>query len=309
VTTRCSSVARLCVGLSAVALAVAAPFAATKWEAKPYTAWTAEELKDLLNNSPWAGKGSITRIKSSGANSQPIEETALVTWTTALPMREALVREQIGLDGKVTPEVEAFLKAPSDAYMVAVKISGGFAAGTFAAQAAAAQKETKLVLSEQNSIAAVAAEGQLLDKDGKAVPMPARGGRPGGPGGAPPPGGPSGSAAPAPPDALRTSGVTASLFQEADAADRQAAATGLVNAGGGTTAFAQRGGGGFGVGGFGGGRGGGAQNSSLLIFVFAKGFGISKDHKEVEFVTRVGNYTIKRKFKVKDMLYKGELAL
>ena len=74
-------------------------------------------------------------------------------------------------------------------------------------------------------------------------------------------------------------------------------------------AFAQRGGGGFGGGGFGGGRGGGAQNSSLLIFVFPKGFGISKDHKEVEFVTRVGNYTIKRKFKVKDMLYKGELAL
>ena len=302
-TTRCSSVARLCVGLSFVALAAAASLAATKWEAKPYTAWTAEDLKELLSNSPWAGKGSITRIKSSGANSQPIEETALVTWTTALPMREALVREQIGLNGKVTPEVEAFLKAPSDAYMVAVKISGGFAAGTFAAQAAAAQKETKLVLSEENSIAAVAAEGQLLDKDGKPIPMPARGGRPGGPGAAPAPGGPSGSAAPAPPAQSRTSG--SALATTSPASGASALPTGTASG----AAFAQRGGGGFGGGGFGGGRGGGAQNSSLLIFVFPKGFGISKDHKEVEFVTRVGNYTIKRKFKVKDMLYKGELAL
>ena len=306
-TTRYRSVARVCVGLSAVALSVAASLAATKWETKPYTAWTAEDLKDLLSNSPWAGKGSITRIKSTGANSQPIEETALVTWTTALPMREALVREQIGLNGKVTPEIEAFLSAQPDAYMIAVKISGGFAAGTFAAQAASAQKETKLVLSEANVIAAVAAQGQLLDKDDKPVPMPARGGRPGGPDAAPPPGGRSGSGAPATPAQSRTFGNALAATPPASGAS--ALPTGTAPA----AAFAQRGGGGlggggFGGGGFGGGRGG-AQNSSLLIFVFPKGFGISKDHKDVEFVTRVGNYTIKRKFKVKDMLYKGDLVL
>jgi hypothetical protein len=219
-------------------------------------------------------------------------------------MRQALVREQIGLNGTVTPEIEAFLSAPSDVYMIAVKISGSFAAGTFAAQAAAAQKETKLVLSEQNVIAAVAAEGQLLDKDGKPVPMPARGGRPGGPGAAPAPGGRSGSGAPAPPAPSATFGTA--LATTSPAGGTSALLTGTAPA----AAFAQRGGGGFGGGGFGGARGGGgAQNSSLLIFVFPKGFGISKDDKEVEFVTKVGNYTIKRKFKVKDMLYKGDLVL
>jgi hypothetical protein len=279
-----------------VALSVAASVAASKWEEKPYIAWTAGELKDLLNGSPWAGKGSISRIKSNGANSQPIEETALVTWTSALPIREALVREQFGLNGKVTPEVEAFLSAPSDVYMIAVKISGGFAASTFAAQAAAAQKDTKLVLGDDNFLPAVRAEGQLLDKDDKPVPMPARGARPGGP--AAPAGGASGSAAPAIPAQSMT-------FRSESVATSP---TGAAPA----TAFAQRGGGGGGGrgggGGLGGGRGG-AENSSLLIFAFSKGFGISKEQKDVEFVTRVGNYNIKRKFKVKDMIYKGELAI
>ncbi len=49
--------------------------------------------------------------------------------------------------------------------------------------------------------------------------------------------------------------------------------------------------------------------SSLIVFVFPRGFGITEADREIEFVTRVGNYTIKKKFKTRDMVYRGELAI
>ncbi len=48
---------------------------------------------------------------------------------------------------------------------------------------------------------------------------------------------------------------------------------------------------------------------SALIFHFSRGVPITEDHKEVEFVMKIGHATIKRTFKPAEMTVKGELAL
>jgi hypothetical protein len=74
---------------------------------------------------------------------------------------------------------------------------------------------------------------------------------------------------------------------------------------------AQRGGGGGGgFGGFGAG-GPGQDNSGItatLIVEFPKTTPITVDDGEVELSTVIGNYAVKRNFKLKDMLFKGALA-
>jgi len=77
---------------------------------------------------------------------------------------------------------------------------------------------------------------------------------------------------------------------------------------------AQRGGGGGGArgGGFGAGAGGGQDNSGItatLVLGFPKTTPITAADNEFEFGTTIGNYHVKRTFKLKDMVFKGQLAL
>lgn len=60
--------------------------------------------------------------------------------------------------------------------------------------------------------------------------------------------------------------------------------------------------GGKGKGGFGGG------NFNLVV-VFPKNAGLTADDKEAEFVTKVGKMNIRKKFKLKDMVYNGKLEM
>jgi len=48
---------------------------------------------------------------------------------------------------------------------------------------------------------------------------------------------------------------------------------------------------------------------SAVVFHFDKTHPIELDDKEVEFAMKRGNMEIKKKFKLKEMVYKGELAL
>ncbi len=52
-----------------------------------------------------------------------------------------------------------------------------------------------------------------------------------------------------------------------------------------------------------------AKDGSTLLFVFRRDEPFSLDDKEVEFVTKMGPMELKRKFKLKDMVYQGKLAL
>jgi hypothetical protein len=51
------------------------------------------------------------------------------------------------------------------------------------------------------------------------------------------------------------------------------------------------------------------ENSPAFVFHFAKTHPIELDDKEVEFATKRGSMEIKKKFKLKDMVYNGKLAL
>ena len=51
------------------------------------------------------------------------------------------------------------------------------------------------------------------------------------------------------------------------------------------------------------------EGQTAWIYSFPKTHPIELDDKEVEFLTRRGSMEIKKKFKLKEMVYKGELAL
>lgn len=203
---------------------------ASGWESTPFTGWTNETLQELLEDSPWAGEASLSRRGTQGPP-PPAGEKAVVTWTTALPIRQALVREAIGLNGTVTKEAEAFLSTTPMWYVIAVQISGGPASASYAVLAQEAQKETVLLRTDgRATLEALTVEARALDKSGR-------------------------------------------LIEDAAAAK------------------ATEGG------------------STVLAFQFSKGLALTMLDREVEFVTKVAGLTIKKKFKLKDMLYKGELAL
>jgi hypothetical protein len=258
------------------ALALVAPMlAAGVWDTKPYNMWTDRELKEVLTDSPWAGKGAITYIRTQGATSPAIEEVALVSWASALPMRQGAVREQVAVGTTLSAEVESALARPLEVYGIAVRVSGGMGSSGYARNVAAMQAETFLMREGKPPIRAFNSEGRMLDKDGKVVEMPA-----------PPP---AGSGAPG-------------------------------QGGGAATPGGQPRG--FGGGGGGGGRPANRDGSSLLLFAFPKSDAITLADKEVEFVTKLCapsfgpaapgqacQYNVRKKFKLKDMVLKGELAL
>jgi hypothetical protein len=51
------------------------------------------------------------------------------------------------------------------------------------------------------------------------------------------------------------------------------------------------------------------EGQGAILFGFAKTHPIELDDKEVEFATRRGQLEIKKKFKLKDMVYQGQLSL
>jgi len=299
--------------------AVAALNGAPSWASKPYYTWTDLELKEVLNDSSWADKGGISYIKTNGASSQPIEDVALISWVSAVPMRQAALRQQFGASTTPSKEAEALLAQTLSQYVVSVKVSGGAQSSSYATNASGMQAETFLLREGKPPIAAVQSDARMLDKDGKVVEMPApRGGGGRQPGAPAAPGAPGGAAPPA--GRSQQMGVVPSAFQR----------------GGGGGGF---GGGGGGFGGPPGGGGGGPRaTTSIMLYMFPKTDAITIADKEVEFVTKLCSrggggfgggggrgaapgaapaaasasncqYSVKKKFKLKDMMYNGELAL
>ena len=177
-----------------------------------------------------------------------------MSWTSALPLRQARVRELVGQNGMLTPDLETFLATPMPVYVVTLKIEG-FTAAMAARTVVQITKDTSLRRDGKPPIAVAEAQSAQLDKDGNPIEPPK------------PPA--AGSAPPAP-----------------------------VGPGGGRGGF----GGGFG------GRGT-AGGSTVIVFAFPKTDAITAGDKEVEIVSKVGQYSVKKKFKLKDMVVKGELAL
>src|SRR5438105_4988974 len=69
------------------------------WVKKPYTAWSAEETRKLLEDSPWARSITLNNVVMSNQTVADVErETPIITYRmqlrSALPVRQAIVRAQ-----------------------------------------------------------------------------------------------------------------------------------------------------------------------------------------------------------------------
>jgi hypothetical protein len=217
------------------------------WETKPFMTWSENEVKDVLTDSPWSktvqvvlnsiGRGGGGGIESEGgrgggggggeggdaestgggggrrgAGSTPIlapQMRLLVSWRSARPMKQALVRNALGLGGIVSSTDQEILERDEDLYVISM--SG-------------------LPVRFGNAVNAMPAQ-TLLRRNGK-PPIPVL-----------------------------------------EVGDQQ------------------------------------LQNEVIVLFTFSKDDAIRLEDKEVEFVTKVNQFDVKKKFTLKDMVVRGKLEL
>lgn len=136
-------------------LACAVLAAADFWEEKDYTSWSAEEVEELLTDSPWSREVSVvvrgvgSRIRGPGggaggvgalrmdndtrervadylvarrlsSGSVPERITLTVSWRSALPIKQALARSQAGIGAPIPPEQRVFLIQQEPLYVLSV---------------------------------------------------------------------------------------------------------------------------------------------------------------------------------------------
>ena len=97
----------------------AALVAADFWEEKDFTTWSAQEVQEMLTDSPWAKQ---VRLLVGGRRDAAEPTQVTFTWTSALPIKQALVRQAVGLDGPISPESQQTLTRFEPFY--AVTLSG-----------------------------------------------------------------------------------------------------------------------------------------------------------------------------------------
>ncbi|MBI4266228.1 MAG: hypothetical protein HY657_17780 [Acidobacteria bacterium] len=119
-----------------IVLASGALAAAEFWDDKAFTAWSDKEVMQILSDSPWSRPVAVSLAPAGGdargrrgggrggggrgGRGAAPQLQLTVTWRTALPMKQALVRSQIGLNGAVPPEAEEMLARTEDAYAVTI---------------------------------------------------------------------------------------------------------------------------------------------------------------------------------------------
>lgn len=126
----------ICLWISAVALA------ANVWETEPFMTWSDKEVQTAMSDSLWSrhvnvvlnsigrggnlgesegrggGRGGGGR---GGGITVPPQLKLLVTWRSALPMKQALVRAQIGLGETIPAESQQLLERTESLYVVTIE--------------------------------------------------------------------------------------------------------------------------------------------------------------------------------------------
>ncbi len=97
-------------------LAAASARAAEFWETKPFTAWSDLELQQVLTNSPWSQAVGVTLPAFIPGTS--IDLRLLLSWRSALPMKQAMVRSAIGAAGTVSPTQQEVLGRAEEGYVL-----------------------------------------------------------------------------------------------------------------------------------------------------------------------------------------------
>jgi hypothetical protein len=147
------------------AMTWAAATAAGVWDTKPFAQWTDKELEKVLTDSPWAGKASITHARE-GANLGSVPDWKLIIAVrSALPLKQALVRGDIGVGGTPNAQHQTVLATEEPLYLVSI---GGISR-SFVPQLQAVADAAALKPKGKAAIMATQASAMMFDKDGKPV--------------------------------------------------------------------------------------------------------------------------------------------
>ena len=132
--------------IAIVWLAACAVLAADFWDEKEFTDWSDRDVQRMMTNSPWAkritvvfprppretiddraptarlgagggGRGARGGFGEFGAAAQ---SRLVVQWRSALPMRQAIVRERVGQRGTLESPERQFLAQHPDVYFIVV---------------------------------------------------------------------------------------------------------------------------------------------------------------------------------------------
>ncbi len=118
-------------------LACAALAAADFWEEKDFTTWSDKEAAKMLTDSPWAKKavvmlGGLNPEAPAGFQGGAVPECGgaqfqgirrfdvTVAWSSALPLKQALIRLRVGLDTAIPAEGQEMLDKEELFYTLSV---------------------------------------------------------------------------------------------------------------------------------------------------------------------------------------------
>jgi hypothetical protein len=132
------------IGLSIAACATLA--AADFWESKPFVEWSDKEVGKILADSPWArlvaiplpNRGPVATDDGGGGGGRggggrggggggegfgpgPQRVRITISWRSAVPLRQALARQQAGKDGVIEPNAQEALTREDDTYTIVVQ--------------------------------------------------------------------------------------------------------------------------------------------------------------------------------------------
>jgi hypothetical protein len=82
------------------------------WENKQYLTWTNEEVTMLTTNSPWAKEVTAT------AGGQEVK--LMITWLTAMPIKQAILKERMDEGGVLADSAKEIMEGKEDYYALGI---------------------------------------------------------------------------------------------------------------------------------------------------------------------------------------------
>jgi hypothetical protein len=120
-------------------IAGAAVLTADFWMEKPFLEWSDKDVEKMMTGSPWAATVGVAlppppprptddagggrgggRGGGDGFGADPRRVRVTVTWRSALPMKQAVVRSAAGQGGTVTDAQKTFLSQDENFYVLAL---------------------------------------------------------------------------------------------------------------------------------------------------------------------------------------------
>ena len=103
---------QLAVNILAAFLVAGTLFGQEFWEKKEYLTWTSEEITRLTTNSPWAKEVIAT------AGGQEVK--LMLTWLTAMPIKQAVLKERMDAGGVLADSAKEIMEDKEDYYAIGV---------------------------------------------------------------------------------------------------------------------------------------------------------------------------------------------